>query len=106
MPYEIRFDIAGIVVTLILLYVFFSYNHFPTWRSKIFLLLSLDILFSIVLNIVTCYTGYYWKSDMLLWNNVLSVIHIIAANLIPLFYVTYIFSLTHTQENFTWKVKS
>src|SRR5574344_1925313 len=106
MPYEIRFDIAGIIITLILLYVFFAYKHFPTWRSKIFIQLSLDILASLVLNIVTCYTGYYWKNDKILWNNLLSVIHIIAVNLIPLYYVTFIFSLTHSEQNFSWKVKT
>ena len=105
MPYEIRFDIAGLIITLILLYVFFTYKHFPTWRSKIFLYLALDILLSVSLNIVTCYTNFYWKHGMIFWNNILNVVHILFVNLIPLLYFIYIFALTHLESDFTPKVK-
>lgn len=105
MPYEIRFDIAGVIITLILLYVYFTYKHFPTWRSKIFLYLALDVLISVLLNIVTCYTNFYWKHDMLIWKNILNVVHIIFVNLIPLLYFIYIFALTHLESDFTSKFK-
>lgn len=97
MPYEIHFDISGIVIILILLYVFFTYKRFPAWRNRVYFLLLIDSLVAIILDIVTCYTDAYWPGGMITWNKLLVILQILTINFIPILYYIFVISMTHSR---------
>ncbi len=98
MLYEVHFDIAGFVVSAILVYVFFTYKNFPTWRSKIFEYLLLTILCSSLLDTVTSYTISYWPHELVKWNMILNIANILTVNATPFIYYIYIISMSMTLD--------
>jgi EAL domain-containing protein (putative c-di-GMP-specific phosphodiesterase class I) len=104
-PYEIHYDISAVVIILILLYMFYTYKRFISVQSRIYLGLLLNSLAAISLDIVTCYTIVYFPEELLVWNNLLCILHILFTNSIPVLYYLYIFFMTHEKTELSLKNK-
>ena len=102
MPYEIHFDIAAAIIFLVLIYTFFTYKHFPTWHTKLFFILLLDSLITVILNTTTCFSDL-WPQKYIFWKYLLCILHLLTTNSVAPLYYVYIFSLTHEKKDLSKK---
>lgn len=103
MDYILTFDLAGLVLLLVLTLVYIHENRFPSRTNRIFYRVLVLSILSICFNIITAITNKFLPAEYLLINNLLAIIHISLSNIVPIMYFAFIISITHEQYHFRVK---
>ncbi|MEG1291267.1 MAG: EAL domain-containing protein [Lachnospiraceae bacterium] len=99
MNWLIHYDVAAIIICLLLLIVFMCYRSFPTIQTKLYNILLLVSLISIILDLCTVFSISYWEQCPLALNYFLNICYLLTFNCIPLLYCCFIQSLIRKKRS-------
>lgn len=93
MIWLIHYDIAALILCLILFVVFLFYKNFPTIHTFIYRVLLIASLLSVILDLATVYTNSYWMDIHTSLNYFLNILYLLIFNFIPVTYYAFILSM-------------
>ena len=102
MYYIIYFDIAGLIMTLFLLYSYLVFTYIPSWNNRMYVMTLVVVLGATATNILSCFSDF-WPQKYLFWKYAVDVIHLLIGNFVPISFYIYFYSATHKRKSFTLK---
>lgn len=102
MYYIIYFDIAGLIMTLFLLYSYLVFTYLPSWNNRIYVMTLVAVVGATATNIFSCFSDF-WPQKFLFWKYAIDVIHLLIGNFVPVSFYIYFYSMTHKRKEFTLK---
>lgn len=99
MRFIIHYDIAALLISLVILYNVFLKQRISTRVSKSFKILAVDLFISIIFDIITVFTISYYEPVPLWLNYLLNIICLLAYNLLPVFYISSIVCATTEEDD-------
>lgn len=99
MPYIINYDIAGIAVFIIVLFLYSIKSRIPSWRTHIYFISLIDAFLAVVFDLISCFTDVL-PNDYLLLKYTVTILHLLTGNLVVIFYYLVLYSVLHEQKEF------
>ncbi len=105
MRFIYHYDIAALLISIVILFNIFLKQRIKTRVSKSFKILAVDLFLSIVFDIITIFTISYYTYVPVWLNYLLNILCLLTYNLLPVFYISSIVCAT-TEEDDTILKKS
>ncbi len=98
MIYKIEFEIAALIILVIIMLFYFSKKNLPNLSNRIFGLLLINTFITSVLCIISCVSVSYPYSISLTINHFINVLYLISDNIGPFLFYEYVLTLTEYKQ--------
>ena len=88
MKFIYHYDIAALLVSIVILFNIFLKQRIKTRVSKSFKILAVDLFLSITFDLITIFSITYYTNFPIWLNYILNIISLITYNLLPVFYIS------------------
>lgn len=103
MKYIYHYDIAALLISIVILFNVFLKQRISTRVSKSFKILAVDLFLSIVFDIITIFSITYYTYFPIWLNYLLNIICLLTYNLLPVFYISSIVCATTEEDDPIYK---
>lgn len=103
MKYIYHYDIAALLISIVILFNVFLKQRISTRVSKSFKVLAVDLFLSIVFDIITIFSITYYTYFPIWLNYLLNIICLLTYNLLPVFYISSIVCATTEEDDPIYK---
>lgn len=103
MRWLIHYDVAALIVCVIIYFVLVHYKRFPTWQNSVYKYLLLTSISAIVFSLISVYISSLEESRYIVYSYILNQIYLLLFNLIPVLYFLFILGTAKGKSNITLK---
>ena len=103
MKFIYHYDIAALLVSIVILFNIFLKQRIKTRVSKSFKILAVDLFLSITFDLITIFSITYYTNFPIWLNYILNIISLITYNLLPVFYISSIVCATTEEDDPIYK---
>ena len=99
MKFIYHYDIAALLISIVILCNVFFKQRIKTRVSKSFKILAIDLFLSIIFDILTIFSITYYTYFPIWLNYILNIICLLTYNLLPVFYISSIVCATTEEDD-------
>ena len=99
MKFIYHYDIAALLISIVILCNVFFKQRIKTRVSKSFKILAIDLFLSIIFDLITIFSITYYTYFPVWLNYILNIICLLTYNLLPVFYISSIVCATTEEDD-------